>query len=119
MRPGFDNKAGLRRSSRTTEDSSSGRVMRLVPVFTLETNNECLPKFVQTHNVSSSIQTATMLMKLPVSTCPLRDLFLLLNYTTKCQSKINQYNTDQSALLIGKSPAIISIIMHGFSSQDP
>ena len=24
----------------TTEDSSSGRVMRLVPVFTLETNNQ-------------------------------------------------------------------------------
>jgi len=44
----------------TTEDSSSGRVMRLVPVFTLETNNQtnnkCLPKFV--HNASSSIKTA-------------------------------------------------------------
>ena len=43
---------------RTTEDSLSGRIMRLVPVFTLETNNECLPKFVQTHNASSSIKTA-------------------------------------------------------------
>ena len=47
---------------RTTEDSSSGRIIRLVPVFTLETNNqtnnECLPKFVQTHNASSSIKTA-------------------------------------------------------------
>ena len=36
--------------------------MRLVPVFTLETNNqtnnECLPKFVQTHNASSSIKAA-------------------------------------------------------------
>ena len=36
--------------------------MRLVPVFTLktnnQTNNECLPKFVQTHNASSSIKTA-------------------------------------------------------------
>ena len=36
--------------------------MRLVPVFTLETNNqtnnECLPKFVQTDNASSSIKTA-------------------------------------------------------------
>ena len=44
----------VRHSSRTTEDSSSRRIMRLVPVFTLETNNqtnnECLPKFVQTHN---------------------------------------------------------------------
>ena len=52
----------LRRSSRTTEDSSSRRIMRLVPVFTLETNNqtnkECLPKFVQTDNASSSIKTA-------------------------------------------------------------
>ena len=50
------------RLSRTTEDSSSGQIMRLVPVFTLETNNqtnnECLPKFIQTHNASSSIKTA-------------------------------------------------------------
>ena len=52
---------------RITEDSSSGRIMRLVPVFTLETNNiirritnanECLPKFVLTDNASSSIKTA-------------------------------------------------------------
>ena len=52
----------LRLSSRTTEDSSSRRIMRLVPVFTLEknnqTNNECLPKFVQMDNASSSIKTA-------------------------------------------------------------
>ena len=47
---------------RTTEDSSCRRIMRLVPVLTLETNNqtnnECLPKFVQTDNASSSIKTA-------------------------------------------------------------
>ena len=52
----------VRHSSRTTEDSSSRRIMRLVPVFTLETNNqtnnECLPKFVQTDNASSSVKTA-------------------------------------------------------------
>ena len=46
----------------TTEDSSSRQIMHLVPVFALETNNhtdsECLPKFVQTDNVSSSIKTA-------------------------------------------------------------
>ena len=40
----------------------SRRIMRLVPVFILETynptNNECLPKFVQTDNASSSIKTA-------------------------------------------------------------
>ena len=42
----------------TTEDSSSRRIMRLVPVFILETNNECLPKFVQTDNASSSVKTA-------------------------------------------------------------
>ena len=39
--------------------------MRLVPIFTLETNNqtnnECLPKFVKTHNASSSIKTANNL----------------------------------------------------------
>ena len=53
----------VRRSSRrTTKDSSSRRIMRLVPVFILEThnasNNKCLPKFVQTDNASSSIKTA-------------------------------------------------------------
>ena len=35
--------------------------MRLVPVFleaNNQTNNECLPKFVQTDNASSSINTA-------------------------------------------------------------
>ena len=48
----------VRLERRTTEDGSSGRIIRLVPVFTLETNNECLPKFVQTHNASSSIKTA-------------------------------------------------------------
>ena len=51
----------MRLERRTTEDSSSRRIMRLVPVFTLETNNqthnECLLKFVQTDNASSSIKT--------------------------------------------------------------
>ena len=46
---------------RTTEDSSWRRVMRLMPVFTLETNkqtnDECLPKFVQTDNASFRIKT--------------------------------------------------------------
>ena len=55
----------VRRSSRTTEDSSSGRIMRLAPVFPVETNNqtnnECLPKFVQTDNSPSSIKTAIQL----------------------------------------------------------
>ena len=54
----------VRRSSRTTEDSSSRRIMCLVPVFILETynpmNNECLPKFVQTDNAFSSIKTANV-----------------------------------------------------------
>ena len=52
----------VRRSSRKTEDSSSRQIMRLVPVFILETynptNNECLSNFVQTDNASSSIKTA-------------------------------------------------------------
>ena len=50
------------RPSRITEDGSSRRIMRLVPVFTPETNSqtnkECLPKFVETVNVFSSIKTA-------------------------------------------------------------
>ena len=51
---------------RTTKDrrSSSRRIMRLVPVFIREThnqtNNECLPKFVQTDNASSSIKKQPM-----------------------------------------------------------
>ena len=47
----------VRRS--TTEDQSSRRIMRFVPVFTLETHNQtidkCLPKFLQTDNSSSGI----------------------------------------------------------------
>ena len=50
------------RSRRTTEDNSSRRIMRLVPVFILETNyqtsNKCLSKFIKTDNASSSIKTA-------------------------------------------------------------
>ena len=53
----------VRLERRTTEDSSSRRIMRLVPVFILEThnasNNKCLPKFVQT-DASSSIKTANV-----------------------------------------------------------
>ena len=52
----------LRLERRTKEGSSSTRIMRLVPVFIVETynptNNECLPKFVQTDNASSNIKTA-------------------------------------------------------------
>ena len=54
----------VRLSRRTTKDCSSRRIMRLVPVFILEThnpsNNKCLPKFVQTDNASSSIKTAIL-----------------------------------------------------------
>ena len=46
----------------TKEGSSSTPIMRLVLVFTLETNNqtsnECLPKFVQMDYAPSSIKTA-------------------------------------------------------------
>ena len=49
----------------TMEDNSSRHIMRLVPIFSLEThnqtNNECLPKFVQTDNASSSIKMANIL----------------------------------------------------------
>ena len=58
----------VRLSRRTTKDSSSRRIMRLVHVFILEThnasNNKCLPKFVQTDNAaSSSIKTDYYLFK--------------------------------------------------------
>ena len=47
---------------RRTENGLSRRIMRPLPVFILETNNQtnnkCLPKFVQTDNASSSIKTA-------------------------------------------------------------
>ena len=49
----------MRRSSRTTEDSSSGRIMRLVP------------KFVQTDNASSSIKTANVSVKNPGGGTPI------------------------------------------------
>ena len=56
----------VRRSRRTMEDSSSRRIMCLVPVFIPEThnqtNNESLPKFVETDNASSSIKMANILI---------------------------------------------------------
>jgi len=46
----------VRRSRRISKDSSSRRIIRLVPVFIPETDketkNKCLPKFVQTDNAS-------------------------------------------------------------------
>ena len=52
----------VRLQRRTTENSSSRRIIRLVPIFILETNNhtnnKCLPKLVETDNASSSIKTA-------------------------------------------------------------
>ena len=49
---------------RKTEDHSSRWIKRFVPVLILEThnqtNNKCSPKFVQTHNASSSIKTVNM-----------------------------------------------------------
>ena len=49
---------------RTTEDSSSRRIMCFAPVFILvthnQTNNKCLPNFVQTDNVSSTIKVANL-----------------------------------------------------------
>jgi len=51
--------SAVRRSSRSTEDSSSRRIMRLVSGFIPETNNKCLPRFVQRDNSSSSINMAS------------------------------------------------------------
>ena len=49
----------------TTWDNSSRRVMRPVPVSILgrfnQTNKECLPKFGQTDNASSSIETPVLI----------------------------------------------------------
>ena len=77
-----------RRSSRTTEDSSSRQIMRLVPVFTLETNNqtnnECLPKFLQTHNASSSVKTASF-------------FFLQILCQSGCENLIDNYARLQSS----------------------
>ena len=52
----------LHRLRQITEHNSSRWTMHLVPVFILEmnnqTNNNCLPKFIQTDNAFSSIKTA-------------------------------------------------------------
>ena len=52
--------SGVRLKRRTTEYSSSRWILRLMSVFKLETNNqtnnECLPKFVEKDNASSSIK---------------------------------------------------------------
>ena len=46
----------VRRSRRISKESSPRCIVRLVPVFTLETHNQtnykCLPKFVQSDNAS-------------------------------------------------------------------
>ena len=46
----------VRRSRRISKESSSRHIMRLVPVFVLETQNQtnykCLPKIVQKDNAS-------------------------------------------------------------------
>ena len=46
----------VRRSRRISKESSFRSIMRLVPVFILETHNQtnlkCLPKFVQLDNAS-------------------------------------------------------------------
>ena len=56
---------------RTMEDSSSRRIMRLVAAFILEThnqtNNKCLPKFVQTDNASSCVKRPMSLSVIFVS----------------------------------------------------
>ena len=56
--------SSVRLERRTTKDSSSGRIMRNVPLFIQEannqTNNECLPKFVQTDNASCSIKVTAI-----------------------------------------------------------
>ena len=78
---------------RTTEDSSFRRIMRLVPVFTLETNNECLHKFVQTDNASSSIKTAIVVVS---RCCPAEDgadLFIRACHT--CSTIIFPHSTNQ------------------------
>ena len=50
----------VRRSRRISKESSSRRIMRLVPVFKRKTHNQmnykCLPKFVKTDNAFSSIK---------------------------------------------------------------
>ena len=48
----------IHRSSRTTEDSSSRMITRLVSVFIPEANNACFPKFVQMDNASSRLKKA-------------------------------------------------------------
>ena len=66
----------VRLERRTTEDNSSRRITRPVPVFTLETNNqtnnERLPKFFLTDIVSSSIKTANMMQTYVSSRADLR-----------------------------------------------
>ena len=46
----------IRLERRTTRESSSRRMIRLVPVFILKTHNmtnyKCLPKYVRTDNAS-------------------------------------------------------------------
>ena len=86
----------VRLERRTTEYSLSGRIMRLMPVFTLETNNqtnnECLPKFVQTHNASSSIKTAILCNRRSVQCRSMK--FELRKTALQNKLTLNGYNSN-------------------------
>ena len=68
----------VRPSRRISKESSSRRIMRLVPVFILETHNQtnfiALPKFVQSDNASSSIKTADVSCWVQLVSVFLRDV---------------------------------------------
>ena len=76
--------------------------MRLVPLFTLETNNltnkECLPKFVQADNVSCSRKMA---------------IFFFLHWAFSCNKILNQTRsneTDQQQEEYLNESALVTII---------
>ena len=86
----------VRFKRRETKDSSSTRIMCLVPVSILEThnqtNNECLPKLVQTDNASSITAALSIVLKFSV---PNRETFYrphekLLFRLQTCSSLVDQ-----------------------------
>ena len=87
----------VRRSRRTTEDNPPRRIMRLVPVFILETNNQAnskyLLKFVQTDNASSGIKTANVILNISTEK-PCRLKPDILTKRTQKHSFMVIYTTD-------------------------
>ena len=88
--------------------------MHLAPVFTLETNNqtynECLPKFVQTHNASSTIKRPMLNLTEVLLAC------IVLSINESC-AKLDCYVSPSQSFLGGKEINFTSFLQKNKQRQ--